>query len=143
MELNEEIAQQKKYAKWRAAHLHNCLRTGEPPQEPAPKPEEQHLNELEHEEFNVPNSSMGTNLNQRVSPAEETKPTSIGAGYVSPAHHEVPMYHQESQSPALNAEQMAQAQKFCKYASSALTYEDIPTAIDNLEKALQLLKSGN
>ena len=34
------------------------------------------------------------------------------------------------------------AQKYCKYASSALQYEDIPTAIDNLQKALRLLQTG-
>ena len=36
----------------------------------------------------------------------------------------------------------AKAQKFCKYASSALQYEDVPTAIDNLQKALKLLQTG-
>jgi vacuolar protein sorting-associated protein VTA1 len=35
-----------------------------------------------------------------------------------------------------------QAQKFCKFAASALQYEDIPTAIDNLEKCLRILKTG-
>jgi vacuolar protein sorting-associated protein VTA1 len=34
------------------------------------------------------------------------------------------------------------AQKYCKYASSALQYEDVPTAIDNLQKALRLLQTG-
>ena len=29
-----------RYAKWRAAHLHNCIKTGETPNEPAPKPDE-------------------------------------------------------------------------------------------------------
>lgn len=38
---------------------------------------------------------------------------------------------------------MEKAQKFCKYAGSALLYDDVPTAIDNLEKALSLLKTGH
>ncbi|KAF9357597.1 hypothetical protein BGX26_003441 [Mortierella sp. AD094] len=38
--------------------------------------------------------------------------------------------------PAVNA----QVQKHCKWTVSALTYDDIPTAIDNLEKALALLR---
>ena len=54
-----------------------------------------------------------------------------------------PTYVQEtSASHSVTPEQMAQAQKFCKYASSALTYEDIPTAVDNLQKALRLLQTG-
>ncbi|KAF8983717.1 hypothetical protein BGZ46_009679 [Entomortierella lignicola] len=34
----------------------------------------------------------------------------------------------------------AQVQKHCKWTVSALTYDDIPTAVDNLEKALALLR---
>ena len=34
-----------------------------------------------------------------------------------------------------------QAQKLCRFAASALQYEDVPTAIDNLQKALALLQS--
>ncbi|KAG0004059.1 hypothetical protein BGZ80_008901 [Entomortierella chlamydospora] len=41
--------------------------------------------------------------------------------------------------PAINA----QVQKHCKWTVSALTYDDIPTAIDNLEKALALLRPYN
>lgn len=141
-EASEEIAQQKKYAKWRAAHLNTCLKTGEPPQEPAPKPDEEILDELENEEYNIPTSSVGANLVENISPVEEPKPTSFAAGYVSPQPEEIPTYHQESQNPSLTAEQLTHAQKLCKYASSALTYEDIPTAVDNLEKALRLLKTG-
>lgn len=36
-----------------------------------------------------------------------------------------------------------QAQKHAKFAQSALVYEDIPTAIDNLEKALAILRPLN
>jgi len=42
----------------------------------------------------------------------------------------------------LNAEQMTKAQKYCKWAGSALNYDDIPTAIANLQKALKLLQTG-
>ena len=54
----------------------------------------------------------------------------------------VPNYVQESNSLLVTPEQIAQAQKHCKYASSALTYEDVPTAIENLQKALRLLQTG-
>lgn len=80
-EMNEDVAQQKKYAtlipltssikesfhplsryaKWRAAHLHNCINTGEQPSEPAPKPEEGVLNDSENLEFGLPSSSTQPN----------------------------------------------------------------------------------
>ena len=42
----------------------------------------------------------------------------------------------------LNAQQYQKAMKYCKYAGSALQYEDSKTAIENLEKALTLLRTG-
>ena len=42
----------------------------------------------------------------------------------------------------LNPEQMTKAQKYCKWAGSALNYDDIPTAITSLQKALKLLQTG-
>lgn len=42
----------------------------------------------------------------------------------------------------LSPEQIAKAQKYCKWASSALNYEDIKTAIGNLKNALELLQTG-
>ncbi|KAF9425291.1 hypothetical protein BGZ94_007677 [Podila epigama] len=49
-----------------------------------------------------------------------------------PAYNPVPMVL----DPAVNT----QVQKHCKWTVSALTYDDIPTAIENLEKALALLR---
>jgi len=43
---------------------------------------------------------------------------------------------------ALKPEDFARAMKLCKFASSALQYEDSKTAIDNLTKALNLLTTG-
>lgn len=42
----------------------------------------------------------------------------------------------------LNSEDYQRAMKLCKFASSALQYEDPTTAIDNLTKALTLLTTG-
>jgi len=140
-ELNEEIGRQKTYAKWRAAHLHKCIKSGETPEAPAPKPDEQHLNESESEEYAINNPEpSGSQLNHDIGSRRETKNATLN---VSEEQQEVPTYHQESPNKSLTAEQMAQAQKFCKYAASALTYEDVSTAIDNLEKALRLLKCVN
>ena len=43
---------------------------------------------------------------------------------------------------SLNFDQIAKAQKYSKLAYSALNYEDIPTAVTNLQKALTLLQTG-
>ncbi|KAI9561577.1 hypothetical protein GHT06_012536 [Daphnia sinensis] len=123
-ELNEDVAQQKKYAKWRAAHLHNCLNSGEIPSEPAPKPDEQLINDSENMEYGfssdlkpVTKYLLSNKIQKHVH--ENTPPSSV------------PTYVQETST-----------QKHCKYASSALTYEDVPTAIDNLQKALRVLQFG-
>lgn len=44
---------------------------------------------------------------------------------------------------ARSPEEIMKAQKFCKYATSALNYDDVPTAIDYLQKCLNLLKTGH
>nr|SVE74887.1 EOG090X0GPB [Daphnia carinata] len=139
-ELNEDVAQQKKYAKWRAAHLHNCLNSGEMPSEPAPKPDEQLINDSENLEYGFssdlrpePGHSHEQDVVRptiSVPPKPDTPPSSV------------PTYVQETSSVLVTPEQIVQAQKHCKYASSALTYEDVPTAIDNLQKALRVLQLG-
>ena len=43
----------------------------------------------------------------------------------------------------LKAEDYAKAMKFCKFATSALQYEDAKTAIENLIKATNLLTTGH
>ena len=42
----------------------------------------------------------------------------------------------------LSVEEIGKAQKFIKWAGSALNYDDVPTAILNLQKALHLLTTG-
>lgn len=44
--------------------------------------------------------------------------------------------------PGLTFKEYSQASKYCRYASSALDYEDAKTAINNLTKALRLLQTG-
>nr|SVE73901.1 EOG090X0GPB [Daphnia atkinsoni] len=137
-ELNEDVAQQKKYAKWRAAHLHNCLNSGETPSDSAPKPDDQLINDSENLEYgfssDLKDSSGHSHVHDVVRPSISTPPKQA----TPPSS--VPTYVQESSSVLVTPEQIVQAQKHCKYASSALTYEDVPTAIDNLQKALRVLQ---
>lgn len=56
----------------------------------------------------------------------------------------LPLYGDSSSTTVakLSPDQVAKAQKYCKWASSALNYDDVKTAIDNLRYALQLLQTG-
>ena len=47
-----------------------------------------------------------------------------------------------SDGSTLSPSSMMAAQKYCKYAASALDYNDVGTAIDNLQKSLMLLTTG-
>jgi len=42
----------------------------------------------------------------------------------------------------LTGDQMIKAQKYCKWAGSALSYDDVKSGIENLQKALRLLQTG-
>jgi len=57
-ELSEELVQDRKYAKWKAAYIHNCLKSGETPV-PGPLQEEGELDDdsLDQEGNDVPGSS--------------------------------------------------------------------------------------
>nr|SVE92733.1 EOG090X0GPB [Megafenestra aurita] len=143
-ELNEDVAQQKKYAKWRAAHLNNCLNSGEKPSDPAPKPDDQVLNDSENLEYGISTLSNSTPEFSHVTPShvQDTVLPSVKVPPKEVTPPSIPTYVQESNSQLVTPEIIAQAQKHCKYASSALTYEDVPTAIENLQKALRLLQEN-
>lgn len=69
-ELGEEITKNRKYAKWKAAYIHNCLKNGEVPV-PGPQgetDEEQELNNLLN--FDKPESPTGP-----VSPGQPSFPS--------------------------------------------------------------------
>ncbi|KAF9978445.1 hypothetical protein BGZ73_002341 [Actinomortierella ambigua] len=64
--------------------------------------------------------------------------------YHSPSPYQQPSPALGSVTPTvpmvLDPAVSAQVQKHCKWTISALTYDDVPTAIENLEKALALLR---
>lgn len=61
-----------------------------------------------------------------------------------PAPQPAPLYGDTSSTKVadLTPDQVAKAQKYCKWASSALNYDDVKTAITNLQNALELLQTG-
>ncbi|XP_069688869.1 vacuolar protein sorting-associated protein VTA1 homolog [Periplaneta americana] len=190
-ELTDEVLQNRKYAKWKAAYIHNCLKNGETP---VPGP-------LEGDEENEDNA-----MNQDVAGSSGLQEDFAGAagtsgmGFIKPSGFDSPIppasntyvppttpnhtpyaggfspYNPTSALPTtpnngsmdsvpsfgsynpmssgngetgpegrakLNAQQITKAQKYCKWASSALNYDDVPTAITNLQKALKLLQTGD
>ncbi|KAG5677942.1 hypothetical protein PVAND_007656 [Polypedilum vanderplanki] len=173
-ELSEEAKQNRKYAKWKAAYIHNCLKNGEQPH-PGPLPNEEDDELLNLDGSNSTpsepgsSSSMGWNTqpNQpETSPQQPSPPSNTNTfnndpfmnirapsppkdpeeknpgGFVAfdPEQSNIPVPPQSK--AAISPEMMIKAQKYCKFAGSALTYEDVPTAIENLQKALRLLTTG-
>ncbi|XP_058830637.1 vacuolar protein sorting-associated protein VTA1 homolog [Topomyia yanbarensis] len=194
-ELTEEVVQNRKYAKWKASYIHNCLKNGETPVPGPMKSDED--NEYENEMANfgpeantstvepaagpsnqpqLPYPSMGfqgvpqpaaaprqlplsgppsgpTNFTTNdpfstvkppTPPSEPEKPPGGFQPYTGPApfgSSEVSV-PQGAQGVRLTPDQLTKAQKYCKWAGSALNYEDVKSAIDSLQKALRLLQTG-
>ena len=59
---------------------------------------------------------------------------------VAPAAFPAASYTPTQPSSTLSPEDSEKAQKYCRFAASALQYEDVKTAIENLHKALALLE---
>lgn len=190
-ELSEENIQHRKYARWKATYIHNCLKNGETPQAgPIGMDQDGEADEegaegfsglsyggsfrAGHEDQSLdpgPGSAPGigftpapgpsgpptTNYNNihippgAHAPANtpaELPPPSAEAAKPVPAPRSVPavdptlLNAQQQGGVHLTPEDFTKAQKYCKYAGSALQYEDVGTAVQNLQKALKLLTTG-
>lgn len=198
-ELSEENIQHRKYARWKATYIHNCLKNGEMPHAgPISMDEDEKTDEYGPEGFSgqglsaggsfrggppsgsfeeqdhglgpgptpgigfTPNPGLGpsgpptTNYNSvhippgahapANTPAELPPPTEAAKPVPVPrsVHNIDPtlLNAQQQGGVHLSAEDFTKAQKYCKYAGSALQYEDVGTAVQNLQKALKLLTTG-
>jgi len=157
-EVTPEVSHYRKYAKMKAAYIHNCLKNGETPiAGPLAGGEDE---EEENSGPGAPPESHSQPPGGFVAPpANSFNPPPSG---VPTAHYEAPPPPMASSNPpsnqfagmeinppggsgggtTLSYEQISKAQKMCKYAISALDYQDTATAIDNLTKALHLCKTG-
>lgn len=150
-EISEEITERTKYAKFRAALIMKAIKSGEKP----PLPENRDpLDSLPvppplddesappSEEINKPNDERPGSLNfQPPPPTPNIQPAPTTPTVESCAHGsgQGAIASNGAQISPLSVEK---AMKLCKYASSALMYDDVSTAINNLEQALVLLKTG-
>jgi len=136
-ELTPEVAHYRKYSKMKAAYIHNCLKNGETPIAGPLVGEDE-----DPEGLGVP-------------PQQDQEPQGPPQPYHPPAPEPqapAPPVQQfsnmgVSQPPSgsgcsLTYDQITRAQKLCKFAISALDYQDTNTAIENLNKALHLCQTG-
>lgn len=166
-DLSEEAKDSRKYAKWKATYIHNCLKNGETPHAgPLPSEEDELVNiGTDNDTQPGTSSNFGWNTNPYDQPIVQTSvPEDVPpqdelsnirlpdppkepeeknpGGFVpfDPEKSNIPVI--SSQSSVASPEMLIKAQKYTKFAQSALTYDDVPTAIDNLQKALKLLTTG-
>lgn len=156
-DLSEEVSKKAKYAKFKAAYIQKCLKLG---QTPKPGPiESADLDgnpDLPSEDPNPTNSNDRVDVETPQNPINPAPPT-FATEPVAPFVMPVPINETSTVKPAttidatkfyasngtpLSPEDLIKSQKYCKFASSALQYDDIPTAVSNLEKALKLLTTG-
>ncbi|KAF5288729.1 hypothetical protein FQA39_LY15301 [Lamprigera yunnana] len=168
-QLSQDMFDKRKYAKWKAAYIHHCLKIGERPL-PGPRvlkysDEEDGLEDDEYMIYRDPSTPAApdetvhqeevlpdpVNSVPNVMPEVNIFPSATNViPNVPPAADPVPNRVSPTSSTAsailptatLGPEQMEKAQKYCKWAGSALAYDDVNTAVDNLEKALALLRTG-
>lgn len=170
--LTDEIQQRAKYAKFKAAYIQKCLKSGQTPKpgpienidldepsdistqkiadNPAPSnPDDNCILPTPSQSKNSPSKPLVL----PETPDKETGSSSAskisggndwGSSPLSQTNHSSissTKFHAINGAP-LKVEDMVKSQKFCKFAMSALQYDDITTAVTNLEKALSLLKTG-
>ncbi|CAH1117406.1 unnamed protein product, partial [Phaedon cochleariae] len=207
--LPDDIREKRKYAKWKAAYIHNCLKAGEVPLSGPPKPYNVgsgivHNSQLSEEElasytkytgpinfeelkkppnpvtpppdfvipfnppqkpptddpadfFHAPASSPITPLvplDPPSFPAFDDQPPPASTTPIQPPVVTTPIQPPVATTPiqppvahaagqfAPTPEHIQKAQKFSKYATSALNYDDVKNAVDYLQKAMNLLTMG-
>lgn len=156
-ELTEETTQKGKYAKWKATYIHNCLKNGETP---VPGPLDDNMEGFDsagadnsagsQEKSEEGEASLGSNgrsntgdVNSFDAPYNVPKKGSIDEGSSEIADDYRPNTEAETEGGIkLSLDQMNKAQKLIKWAGSALNYDDVPTAVLNLRKAINLLTTG-
>lgn len=159
-QLSDDIAEKRKYAKWKAAYIHNCLKSGDIPA-PGPPKDLESNDHLIHKSLvegfddsentpapsnsdipdpSIPGSSREEPRAPVVTPSTPTPAVTSPTIPTTPTFPATPAV--SGSSVNLTAGQIEKAQKYCKWAASALTYDDVKTAVDNLHKALRLLELG-
>ena len=155
-DMSDETKMHRKYARWKATYIHNCLKNNETP---IPGP----IGGLEGDEneegaspsFNSDltsisvgggqqNKNIDSESSQTITPKVSAQPKPAPRSTISPSQevsYEDPTTI--STENTLSPQNRIEAEKLCKYAASALQYDDVSTAIQNLEKCLKILRSSS
>jgi len=151
-ELTPENSHYKKYAKLKAAYIHNCLKNGETPipgpldgadtedTEGSTIPPSGAPPPIDINPYTNPTPFQNTDGEQPYT-APVVKPTPVLPPVQQFQHMNVQPTPSDG-SVKLSIDQITKAQKYCKYAISSLDYEDMATAVSNLQKALHLCQTG-
>jgi len=155
-----------KFAKWRSTYIHTCLSKGELPSPPEKDAGDDELeSELDRELAELDqmdNLSVQRPTNVNTSPQlpshrapqrpVEPKPQSFQSQVFQPQaqfnppqqnFNPAPVQPVQTGFPKLDKTQVERFKKLLKFSTSALeTYSDTPGAIEQLEKALKLLRTG-
>lgn len=155
--MSDDSKTQRKYARWKATYIHNCLKNNETP---VPGPiggldteEDQGGEETSHNYDNdFASTSHGggqQNMSTNVAPSQPVIPDISAQPKPAPRSAPAPQvetYNDPSASGStstLSPQSRMEAEKLCKYAASALQYDDVSTAIQNLEKCLRILRESS
>lgn len=147
----QQTAQKIKYAKFKAVDIVKSLRTGS---KPATGPPVGDSTSQVHPDIKTlgpvaPSAPLEAHLESKPdvsvsiesTPNIQKAPTSAEeSSKASPKVITSTSVPQEKEFNEVNAKIILQAGKHAKFAQSALLYDDIKTAVENLEKALALLK---
>ncbi|CDW51919.1 vacuolar protein sorting associated protein VTA1 [Trichuris trichiura] len=128
-ELSEGVAEMRKYARWKAAYLFTCMKEGRVPI-PGPMADSEEKGDLQGQSTDAANNAARPSKNQAEQALSPQRNESLNSSQST----------NEYEKSLSRSEEFSKAQKFCKYAISALEYEDVNTAIDNITKAFELLK---
>ncbi|CAK9810604.1 Vacuolar protein sorting-associated protein VTA1 homolog [Anthophora plagiata] len=166
-ELTEEATQNRRYAQWKATYIHNCLKNNIKPV-PGPMEDNNENADLDknvgEDKENLEGNSddIGATAAKSKEEGDETVNTDelVDIRNANPADSvhgitskgNIGEWSSESNDGStvtrmeggveLSVEHINKAQKFIKWAGSALNYDDVPTAVLNLQKALHLLTTG-
>lgn len=131
--VGEEFDKMRKYGKWKAAYIHNCLKNGEVPVGgPIEGEEEGGYYPVVGGQGEGGEEGQGGQNNYGSESAVQP-----------PSQPQQPPQQEPTSTPTLDTIALtASASKYTRIATSALNFDDIPTAIINLTKALHLLQTG-
>lgn len=138
--ISADLQEKIRYAKWRAAEIGKAIREGRSPNIQIESGDIEQNDNLEDEEqgdhshAQISTQPQNFDLQEESSIDYNTKNVSVANKY-----SEEPEVVPTSSSVEYNRGLLDKAEKHSRYAISALQFDDVPTAIKNLQLALQTL----